>query len=984
MKKKAFRISRRSIAMTLALALIVGILFMIPTMAADTSPLGQLTDYFSANASTFTLNANSRFFLAQDPTDEVTKVVQLAQSQFAADGIPTGNVLDIVWGDTKMVRAGDILIKMVSSDANIGAEGYKLEITSYATVTALDVRGLMYGLNMLQKHFRRAGSNSIVGFTCYDTPDTAERVISLDCARKYLTKNWICNFVREMAWMGYNTLQLHFSEDSGFRVDLWDQSLYQDYNGDGVKYEPKNDFTWLCGGQPTTWTHNSTLTGINYANYPEKNNFLSMAEVIEILETCKDYNISVIPSFDTPAHLDYTTWKFEQNYLTCKSNGKDYSFYSTYDQKTYYASDINGCINYNGATGYTVPQWPYYTSVNINDVENNQARAFILELYIDMANFFKEFAGSTDFGIGADEVNMSYNKTWDYNDFVTYINDLNDLLNGKGYTVRMYNDFMANTNYSSTIPYAENIEILYWVSPFNPNNGQTNEPYQPVSYFVGQNRVLYNCIQTNTYYVLRINDTHGDARSKYCRQWTFYHSDEESIYNEWYPADISEHGDYSEDVADVSGNLLGGGYFLIWNDYAMVNTEVEMWNGVYDNAKKTGEFYSLLNRMWSNSIKQWNWDINNTSNGGINYATFAGLRNSMGDFPGLGDGSTACSALTTLPASTEPILLADHTKLTAALATKIAKGEYTDASYSAYEDAYDAAVLANSRNNATAAELGEALDNLNKAIAGLKVRTDSFTVTRKTEINGTEYVIDSIVYDLPVGSTNINLYIPALNGYKFLRAEIKTEKDDTAENGTEDTTQAVNFTPTPSGDGSGYLSGNIPSDTTIVVWYENQADTGRLNDLVEEAITEQGSFTYSSWNVYLTALDNARNFTMTTDTRQADIDKLVKALESARSALVVDCVEPTAITIERVSSSFLAGQQVGLHVKTTSDVPQLILTDSNGNVIEQDFCSGEVQTMLNGETVKYWVLFFTVEEAGTYTYTISYRNASADIDITVQ
>ena len=227
MKTKTTRISIRSIALLMALVLVIGIAFVVPTQAAaDTGSLGKLVDHFQSNNSTFTLNNNSRFFLAVEPTGTLLQTVQLAQRQFAADSRPSATPMDIVWhDDTQMLRAGDILVQLVADDPNIGAEGYKIEVGSYATVTAEDARGLLYGLNMLQKHFRNGNNNSIKGFTTYDTPDTKERTVQLDCARKYFTVEYICNFIKEASWMGYNTLQLHFSEDGGFRADLWDDSL---------------------------------------------------------------------------------------------------------------------------------------------------------------------------------------------------------------------------------------------------------------------------------------------------------------------------------------------------------------------------------------------------------------------------------------------------------------------------------------------------------------------------------------------------------------------------------------------------------------------------------------------------------------------------------------------------------------------------------------------------------------------------------------
>lgn len=1012
MKKKAFKISRRGIALMLALIVVAGFLFMIPSQAAeDTSALGQIVDYFSANGSTFTLNSKSRFFLASKPSDEVKNVVQLAQQQFAADKLPTASLIDIVYGNTNMLRDGDIFIKLEPDNTTIGDEGYILNVENYVTVTARDVRGLMYGLNMLQKHFRNAGGTTIKGFSSYDTPDTKERTVQLDCARKYLTVNYVCNFVKEIAWMGYNSLQLHLSEDGGFRADIWDENYYVDYNGDGVKYEPNNNFNWLCGSHVQTWVCDESSKGLpNYRNDPDANNHLTTEQLIQIFEVCKQYNIDVIPSFDSPAHMDYLNWKFEMHYL----DKPDFTF--DYDGKTYAASATNGCINYSGrriadrSSSYfsTGPEWPYFTTMDIRDdtTRGQMSQAFVKSIYEDMADFFKEFAGSTKFVIGADEVNLVnsaiYTTCWDYDLLPGYINEINAILEGKGYTSRVFNDFF---NADAMAELDDDIQILYWNTPYNTTTGKdsaytvnydpywgydstagkykvlyTSDPMVTVAQHVKDNRIIYNCVNLHTYYVLRvapiaswgltIANSAGDARSATNKNWEFYKADEESIYNLWTPNNIRKNTGVSSTTEGdriVPEANFGGAYFLTWNDYAAVNTENEIWNGVYDAIKKTGEFYSLRERMWSNTIKMWNWDVNSS----VNFATYETLRDSMGDFPALESNSeifpttSRYANASSLPNAEEPIALADRTELSAELATKVSQGDYSHRTYSVYEAAYDYALALFNDNRSTPEQLGNALSELVAARKALKLRTNSFFVDLKTNINGQDYIIKSTEYEAFVTESNFNLYIPFMHGYRFLRVEGAT------------------FTPSPSGDGSGYLSAPAVSDATYTLWYENEADISRLQDLVHDAIPEQGKFTHASWTVYTTALRNAQNFQLTVQTRQEDVDAIVKALEDARTGLVIPS-DVTTITAERVNNSFLEDRQIGLHIKTTADVPNLTVTNTaTGEIVTLNVCSGEVQTLNSGEVVKYWVVFFDAGEPGTYTYSISYHNTSEEITVTV-
>ncbi|MBR2411001.1 MAG: family 20 glycosylhydrolase [Clostridia bacterium] len=718
---------RRIIAAVLMLSVALGVTLIPAAGESKADEFFSVVDSYTAKQGTFTLTENSRLYvLSEDrPSDDLLETATLIRKQLQTHSVFGDNsVVGFVWGPENCIRNGDIVLKLDSSAA-VGDEGYLLDIDDTVTVSAKDLRGLIYGTNMLQKYFRYSASSEINKASVSDTPDTKQRAVMLDTGRKYYTAEWIKNFIRQLSWMGYNAIELHFSEDGGFRADFWDSAYYTE------NYSPENDFSWLCGSHIQSWVKDP------YRTDPDAGKYLTTGELVEILQVAKEYHIDVIPSFDSPAHMDYITWKFEQNY---KANSS-YSF--TYDGITYKASSTKGCINYTGKTGASTPTWPYYTTIDITD--GTMAKAFVFALYEDIADFFKEYAGSTDFSIGADEVNLSssYSPKWSYSAFPGYVNELNRMLNKKGYTCRMFNDFIGSTTYNisggkAKYTFDSNIEIMYWNSDFDPTAGTWDEPVWHVKFFWENNtgstdnwgdggRTMYNCIQTNTYYVLRVAAdgiaTYGgmDARNPENRNWTFYHSTEDLIYNEWYPADISEKGVYAEDAADVPDEQLGGAYFLIWNDYAALNTEKEVWEGVDDKTSNKGTetyFYSLFDRMWSNTIKMWNSDINST----VDYSRYAAVRSTYGYFP-LYKGCSAPAEDMSLNSITRAYL-ADHTELNEALKNKISNDEllYTDESFAAYEEAYASAKALFGKYEATQTEIDNAVNALKAAKAKLEER----------------------------------------------------------------------------------------------------------------------------------------------------------------------------------------------------------------------------------------------------------------------
>lgn len=944
----------RLAALALALVLVISAVAFLPSHAADTSDLGMLADSFAANGSSFTLSDSSRLYIVATaaPARELVEVVQLAQQQFAADSLPSATVMPIVWGDTSKSAAGDILIHL-DADCGLAADGYKLDADGTAAVTASNVRGILYGLNALQKHFRMAQGLQIQGFTCTDVPDTAERTVSLECGRKYYSAEWICNFIRQMSWMGYNTLQLHFAEDSGIRFDLWDPAYYKG------RFQPVNDFSWICGSENAYYIDIFSPGGVVQEDI-HKDKYLTTKEVIQILDTAKQYQMDVIPSFDSPGHMDYLTWKYEDHYL----NNTGYTFESTYYNKTYAAADIGGVINYTNAKSDDITPIrykPYFKAVNIN---NEQAKAFVMELYTDIANFFKEYAGSTDFSICADEVVLDtsilasgYSYKFGYGDFVSYINELNSHLNGLGYTCRAYNDFVGHTSYSGSYPlskFASNLEIMYWSSNYNSGTGGSTS-CEDVYYFDGD-RPVYNCLSNHTYFAMAYHksNSHPDCRCPSNYSWTMGYSTEDIIYNNWAPNDFTARGKYTQSSQIVPDANVTGGYFLIWSDNPMLSTESEIWNGFY-SCDNDHLYVSLFDRMWSNTVKMWNWDINDT----LTFDGFTEVRDAIKFFPGLGyaNGLYQCSAAPTYPAATEPVCLSERAALKAELAGgKLSSAIYTEASYSTYSAAFDAAATALS--SGTDVEISSTLAALLEAKENLVIKNFYITVTFKNKDTGNT-VGDPVTEKTPDGSNEFEIYLPRLSGYDYLSAE------------------GAGFSFSPSGDGAAFLRGTITADISVTVWLTAAKDDSRLQNLIAEAITSQAvtgtvSYTDDSWAVYTAALAQAKALTDTAT--QVEVNSAIAKLENALTALVVsipaDEAETHAVTlaVELLNESVPAGKQIAFYVSSAANVTGLTVRKGE-TVIEPLRTTAQVQELDSGAVVKLWLILIPAEETADYTIT---------------
>ncbi|KUL37473.1 beta-N-acetylglucosaminidase [Streptomyces sp. NRRL F-4489] len=132
--------------------------------------------------------------------------------------------LPIAWGQQD-VRPGDIEIKLTgpanrpdnAPATSTADESYTLTARGgRLTLAAPTDAGVFYATRTVKQAVRTAGG--LPEGTVQDRPDRAERGMMLDNARKPFTADWIEARIRQLADLKLNQLQLHFSDDQGFRI----------------------------------------------------------------------------------------------------------------------------------------------------------------------------------------------------------------------------------------------------------------------------------------------------------------------------------------------------------------------------------------------------------------------------------------------------------------------------------------------------------------------------------------------------------------------------------------------------------------------------------------------------------------------------------------------------------------------------------------------------------------------------------------------
>lgn len=510
----------------------------------------------------------------------------------------TKSPLPIVDGSAKTAGKQDLCL-LLDSRLSVPAEGYRITVSgSRAIVSASDADGLFYGCREIIRQLLLSGTVS----DAEASPEVGERSVSLDCGRKYYTVDWIKQLIREMSWSNMNALVLHFSEEMGFGIE-------------------SKAYPWLAGRDGTLGTQAEAVTDARY---------LTQDEVAEIVRYAERYHVEIIPSLDSPGHLNYVIKTFNEQ---CAQ--KDFSF--IYRGKTYTAaagSEIGNYFHYNGKTAIVQGTRNKAYSMGI-DLADETASAFVKSLIEEYAIFFRSL-GCTEFDIGGDELlgwgtpvdwtvpkwkqldhwteyarnraraegKPNYSDAVAYDAFMYYMNDLYDLVTGLGYTsVRMWNDDAlraADTGWKRVVELNPKIDIWYWTTGQNTVNDYVNAGHS-----------VYNILCDYNYYALTY-DYFKDTRSLFTKAYA------ETIYREWSPYIF----DPVNPSPDAAGNLprghaaVPGSAFAVWCDHPDLRTEAEV-------------MADILPMLRAHAAKAWDSDVSAKES----YTEFTKKIRSLGDAP---------------------------------------------------------------------------------------------------------------------------------------------------------------------------------------------------------------------------------------------------------------------------------------------------------------------------------------------------------------
>ena len=499
-------------------------------LVAATTPI--LQSYTKdASDKTWVMTKDSKFVIVANEANlknnRLAEIVKLVNSEFMAKQIISSDAQAMLYNQDGAPTDITIDIKPVSeiTDKTTSKEAYKITIDDTGIhLTGASETAVLYGLRTIEQ------ITSVNGALAYgeivDYPNVAERRIHVDMARKYISKDWFIRQIREMSYFKMNAIQMHFSENLGFRIE--------------------------CETDPSIVSEQH----------------LTKADVREILAEAKKYGVKVIPSFDSPGHVDQILRAHPE-----------------YGQVDKYGNHYKSGL----------------------DVTNPEAIKYIYSLYDEYMELFK---GCTDFHIGGDEYmefdrapfttqyksvldnyareNIDPNATW--KDVIAkYINDLAEHVHEKGFTPRIWNDgiYYGENSWGQNkqmIKMHKYIGIDFW------SQMSWNGSIARLQTFLDKGHdTIYNVNASFFYYVLRPSMP-DDGR----KQHSFDNlNSDKLIFDEWTP------GKFQANTIADDNPAIKGASLAIWCDKADVCDEDTITEDI------ANEMRALATKAWntkSNSI----------------------------------------------------------------------------------------------------------------------------------------------------------------------------------------------------------------------------------------------------------------------------------------------------------------------------------------------------------------------------------------------
>ena len=320
-------------------------------------------------------------------------------------------------------------------DSNLVGDAYEISIGENTGVQLMvnSEKSAFYASQTLRQYLWTSevstGEVSLVAASISDAPSNEYRGFQLDVSRHFFATEFIYKIIDQMALYKLNNLQLHLSDDQGWRVVSEKYPLLTEVGG----FREFDEYDlWCVDKAKNDSDYNFDPDFVNGNTY---GGFYTKQDLIDIVDYAADNYINVIPEIDMPGHMSAAIRAY--SWISC-----------------------NGAVDW--GANFSRPMCVY----------EDEVMQFSKDIWDEMIAIFP----STRVHIGADEVDKSFwendpkaqqfldDNNWPHINYIQsyFVNEITSYLEGKGKKVTAWDDVFVSNDDDIINEVSSTIDIMYW------------------------------------------------------------------------------------------------------------------------------------------------------------------------------------------------------------------------------------------------------------------------------------------------------------------------------------------------------------------------------------------------------------------------------------------------------------------------------------------------------------------------------------------
>jgi hexosaminidase len=323
-------------------------------------------------------------------------------------------------------------------NSQLSEGNYEIDISENSAIKLFvnSSKDAFYAAQSLRQYFWTSEYNSsepslkIQSLELKDQPDNSYRGFHLDVSRHFFPKEFIFEIIDQMALYKLNKLQIHLTDDQGWRVQIDQYPLLTEVGA----YREFNQYdNWCIDKATADPDYNFDPSFVNGNTY---GGFYTKQDLIDIVSYAQENFIEVIPEIDMPGHM------------------------------------TAAIMAYPWIGGGNVTWGDEFSNPMM--VCDEEVMQFAYDVWDEIIEIFP----SNTVHIGADEVEKSFweeseicqtfmdENGWEHVNYIQswFVDNLTTYLEGKNKKVIAWDDVMVSNDNDIVNSVSSNIDIMYWRS----------------------------------------------------------------------------------------------------------------------------------------------------------------------------------------------------------------------------------------------------------------------------------------------------------------------------------------------------------------------------------------------------------------------------------------------------------------------------------------------------------------------------------------